>query len=214
MTGLLSKMKKERENALAKVTYRLISEPIALLLSKISVTPNQVSFMSVVSSIVAGAFFSLGEWSYLAIGYIFLQLTYLLDHVDGNLARYTGKSSEFGRWVDEITNKLHKFFFVLGVSVGLFRMTNNAFYLILGSVAMFNWFFSAYISETKTRFDSRRSEKSKTSFGQFLKQMPMPLIVNNIFGLLVLINKADLALWFIAIVSLIWIKHIYGTRKL
>ena len=207
-------MRKERENFFAKIIYRPLSEPIALILSKTSITPNQVSFMSVVSSVIAGIFFSLGEWLYLAIGYIFLQLTYLLDHVDGNLARYTGKSDEFGKWVDEIANKPSKFFLVLGVSIGLFRMTNNAFYLILGSITIFNWFYSAYISETKTRFEFKSSKKSKSSFGQFLDQMPMPLIVYNIFGLLILINKADFALWFVTIVSLIWIKHIYSIRKL
>jgi len=210
----LHDMKKERENFVAKITYRPISEPIAMLLSKTNITPNQVSFMSVVSSIVAGIFFSLGEWLYLVIGYIFLQLTYLLDHVDGNLARYTGRSDEFGKWVDEITNKPCKFFLVLGVSIGLFRMTNNTFYLILGSIAVFNWFYSAYISETKTKFEFKSSKKSKTSFGQFLNQMLMPITVFNIFGLLILINKADLALWFVSIVSLIYIKHIYSTRKL
>src|SRR3989338_1334549 len=108
-------MKKEGENFIAKIAYRPISEPIAMLLSKTLITPNQVSFLSVASSAVAGIFFSLGEWSYLAIGYIFLQLTYLLDHVDGNLARYAERSDEFGKWVDEITNKPCKFFLVLGV---------------------------------------------------------------------------------------------------
>ena len=204
----------KRENFLAKITYRPLSEPIALLLSKTNITPNQVSFISVVSSIVAGIFFSLGEWLYLVIGYIFLQLTYLLDHVDGNLARYTGRSDEFGKWVDEIANKPPKFFLVLGVSIGLFRMTNNSFYLILGSIAIFNWFYSAYISETKTKFGFGISKKSRTSFGKFLNQMLMPITIFNIFGLLVLINKADLALWFVSTVSLISIKQIYSTRKL
>lgn len=214
MAYALHKIKKERENFLAKITYRPISEPIAILLSKTSITPNQVSFMSVVSSIVAGVFFSLGEWLYLVIGYVFLQLTYLLDHVDGNLARYTGKSDEFGKWVDEIANKPCKFFLVLGVSVGLFRMTNNPFYLILGSIAIFNWFYSAYISETKTKFGLGISRKSRVPFGGFLDQMLMPITVFNIFGLLILVNKADLALWFVSIVSLISIRHIYSTRKL
>ena len=214
MTSPLSKMRKERENFVARNIYRPISVPLTLFLSKIRATPNQVSFMSVLSSIAAGVFFSLGEWQYLVIGWFFLQLTYLLDYTDGSLARYTGKSSKFGMWVDEFSNKLHKFFYVLGAAIGVFRLTNNPFYLVLGFIASFNWFFSAYISETKTRFDSERSEKRKTSFGKFLNQIPMSLIVINTFGFLVLINNAVLALWFVAIVNLIWIKHIYGTRKL
>jgi phosphatidylglycerophosphate synthase len=214
MAHALNRIKKNDEFSLTRITYRKVSEPIAIILSKTSITPNQVSSMSILTSIITGIFFSLGEWSYLIIGYLFLQLTIILDHVDGNLARYTGTSNALGIWIDNISNKFHKFSFIFGASLGIFRLTNNPFYLMLGFAAMFNWIFAGYISETKTRFDIKGSEKSKRSIGQFLNQMPMALIVINIFGFLVLINNAKLALWFVTIVNLIWIKHIYGTRKL
>ena len=150
---------------------------------------------------------------------MFLQLTFLLDHVDGNLARYTEKSNVFGQWVDGFSNKLHKFFFALGISIGVFRLTDNPFYLILGSITIFNWFFASYISETKTQFsfkkdlnNSGNSEK-RVDLIKFLKQMPFSLIMNNIFGLLILVNKPIFALWFISIVSLNSLQQIYSVRK-
>lgn len=211
MINSLTKINKNHENFLARMTYRKISEPVAVLLSKTPITPNQVSFISITSSAIAGIFFSLGEWKYSAIGYLFLQLTLLMDHVDGNLARYTNKSSVFGNWVDEISNKLHKFFFVIGLSIGIFKLTNNYLYLVLGSVAIFNWFFAAYISETKKVF------KFKSLFTLFKETkkdyFPFTLLVNNIFGLLILINKPDIALWFISIISLNAFQQIYSVRK-
>ena len=202
-------MKKEGENFIAKSTYRPISEPIAMLLSKTNITPNQVSFLSVASSAVAGIFFSLGEWQYLAIGYVFLQLTLLLDHIDGNLARFTGTSNELGQWVDSITNKFHKFFFIFGASIGIFKITNSYGYLLLGSAAIFSWFYLDYISETKTRLKFRKS----LSLFKDSERIPLAILMPNIFGLLVLVNKVQLALWFIVLASLIWIKHIYKVIK-
>lgn len=211
MENSRSKIKKGHENFLARITYRKISEPIAVLLSKTTVTPNQVSFISIMSSVIAGIFFSFGEWKYLAVGYLFLQLAFLMDHVDGNLARYAKKSSAFGNWVDEISNKLHKFFFIIGLSIGVFRSTNNYLYLVLGSVAIFNWFFAAYISETKRvfKFKSLFSPAKETKKDYF----PFTLLVNNFFGLLILINKPDFALWFISIVSLNAFQQIYSVRR-
>lgn len=202
-------IKKEGENFIAKIIYRPVSEPIAVFLSKINITPNQISFVSVASSAIAGAFFSLGKWPYLAVGYIFLQLTLLLDHVDGNLARFTGMSSELGQWVDAIANKFHKFFFILGASIGIFKTTGRYDYLLLGSAAIFGWFYLDYISETKTRFKFRRS----LSLFNGSDRIPLAILAPNIFGLLVLINEAQLALWFILLVSLISIKHIYSVIK-
>lgn len=211
MANSRSKIKKGHENFLARITYRKISEPIAVLLSKTPITPNQVSFISITSSAIAGIFFSFGEWKYLAVGYLFLQLTFLMDHVDGNLARYANKSSAFGNWVDEISNKLHKFFFVVGLSMGVFKSTNNYLYLVLGSVAVFNWFFAAYISETKRVFKFK--SLFSPSKGAKKDYFPFTLLVNNLFGLLILINKPDFALWFISIVSLNAYQQIYSVRR-
>ena len=206
-----SRIKKVHENFLARITYRKISEPIAVLLSKTPITPNQVSFISIMSSVIAGIFFSLGEWKHLAIGCLFLQLTFLMDHVDGNLARYANKSSAFGNWVDEISNKLHKFFFVIGLSIGVFRLTNNYLYLVLGSIAIFNWFFAAYVSETKgilkIKRELSRAKEAKSSY------FPFTLLVNNLFGFLILINKPDFALLFVSIVSLNAFQQIYSVRR-
>lgn len=209
MAHIPHKIKKERENFIAKIIYRPLSEQIAMLLSKTSITPNKVSFISVVSSAIAGAFFSLGEWFYLAIGFIFLQLTLLLDHIDGNLARFTGTSNELGQWVDAIANKFHKFFFIFGASIGIFKTTGRYGYLLLGSAAIFSWFYLDYISETKTRFKFRKS----LSLFSGSDRIPLAILTPNIFGLLVLVNKAPLALWFILLVSLISIKHIYSVIK-
>ena len=208
-----SRIKKKTDSWIVKSTYRKISEPAAILLSKTCITPNMVSFLSIISSAIAGFFFSLGSWPDLVKGYIFLQLVVLLDAVDGSLARYTGIKGTYGSWVDKISNKLHKFFFVLGVTVGIYKNTGNSWYLILGYIANFLWFFSAYISETRSlRFAFKeditifKEEKSKMLIS-------FTLLVTNIFGLLILFNQPVLALWFVSLISLNAFRQIFSIRK-
>lgn len=211
MKSKLEKMRKKKENPIARFSYRIISERVTPIIAKTGITPNQISLISIITAFISGIFFALGTWEYLLLAFVFLQITYLLDHVDGNLARYTGNCTVFGRWIDRIANNLFKFFFLFGATIGVFRTTNNAFYLILGCIGIFNWIFSTYVSETKGMFTFKKSlsllpESEKSS-------VPLSLISFNLLGLFALINKVNYALWFFAIFGLVWIKQIYDIHK-
>lgn len=208
-----NKIGREDENWLAKQVYRKIARPLVIQLSKINATSVHVSVISIITSIIAGIFFYFGDWKSLAIGYVFLQLTVVLDHVDGAIARYTNNQTIIGSWFDKLGNKLHKFFFVFGVSLGIYRTTQDPFYLILGNLAGFLWVFSSYISETKKmRFKFKeditifKESKHKNAF-------PFALLVINIFGFLVLINRSIWALWFVTIISLNAFQQIYSVTR-
>ncbi|MBI2627556.1 CDP-alcohol phosphatidyltransferase family protein, partial [Candidatus Nomurabacteria bacterium] len=168
---------KKNENWLAKYSYRKIANPLAILLSKIGITPVHASIISILMSIVAFAFFSLGEWKNLVIGYIFLQLTVLVDHIDGAIARYTNNQTIVGSWYDKFGNKIHKFLFVFGVSLGVYRMANNAFYLMLGNVAGFMWIFSLYISETKRFFFKFKEDTTMFKESKYKTFFPFTLLM-------------------------------------
>jgi|TARA_B100001971_G_C18246962_1_gene575044 phosphatidylglycerophosphate synthase len=211
--GKTNKIGRENENWLAKYVYRKIASPLVIQLSKINVTSVQISIVSIITSIIAGIFFSLGNWESLVIGYIFLQLTIILDHVDGAIARYTNNQTIVGSWFDKFGNKLHKFFFVFGVTLGVYKITNEPFYLILGNIAGFLWIFSLYISETKKILFELKKDITLFKESRFKTVFPFTLLVVNIFGFLVLINQAILSLWFIIILSLNAFQQIYTVRK-
>ncbi len=196
-------MEKERENFIAEHSYRLISRRIAPYLTIF--TPNQISFIGVITALISGIFFYIPNY---LLAFIFLQVTILLDHIDGDLARYNNKNNtSLGIWVDAlISNKLHKFFFILGASIGVFRTTNNPLYLTLGTIAIFNWFFTQYISESKKMFAFKKSKR-------YWRYFPVSLILYNLLGLSALLNRVDIALWFFSIFGLVWIKQIYDVIK-
>lgn len=64
------------------------------------VTPNQVTFAAIVVGVIGGVLFTPGVNPWLFAGALVFQLSQILDCVDGQLARLTGKSSDFGRLLD------------------------------------------------------------------------------------------------------------------
>lgn len=80
---------------------------LVYLLRRTPVTPNQVTFLSLLVSLLSGAALLLwptaaGLW--LAAGLIYL--AFVLDCVDGQLARITGKSSAVGAYLDFLADEI------------------------------------------------------------------------------------------------------------
>lgn len=83
----------------------LIHRPIGLVMSwgaiKLGMTPLQISLLSMFTGIVAGVlyFWHFNFWMAALAGF-FLVLSGILDTVDGQVARLTGQSSQFGMVID------------------------------------------------------------------------------------------------------------------
>ncbi len=70
---------------------------------KIPITPNHVSIISFLISIGAGIFYILKNP---IIGGILVQLSSIIDGVDGELARVLGKTSRFGGFLDAVLDRI------------------------------------------------------------------------------------------------------------
>jgi phosphatidylglycerophosphate synthase len=87
----------------AGVLYmRRLSIYVTWLMSKTSVTPNQLTWVMTVAGVLAGVVLALpGLWA--AVGAVLLVQVYLLlDCSDGELARWTGKTSLTGVYLDRV----------------------------------------------------------------------------------------------------------------
>jgi len=86
--------------------YRPIGYKFALLLKNTGITPNQVTIISVFFGVAAGILFYPENFLINLIGIFLLIFAYILDCVDGQLARLTGIKSEVGRILDGIAGDL------------------------------------------------------------------------------------------------------------
>jgi phosphatidylglycerophosphate synthase len=77
--------------------FRPLAHPLVLLLARLRVPPPVVVVGAGVAGLAAAA--ELGRGSLLAAA-LLIQLKTLLDNADGQLARLTGRTSAFGRYLD------------------------------------------------------------------------------------------------------------------
>jgi hypothetical protein len=112
------------------LVLRRLSKPLTWLAVKMGATPNQVTIASFGIGLLAAYFFAQGDSSSLIIGALLLQLSLVVDCVDGELARYTRTFSELGAWLDAITDRVKEYVVFLGLAYGAFVQDGSNLWLM------------------------------------------------------------------------------------
>ena len=97
---------------------RKFSKILTWVAVKVGATPNQVTLLSFAIGLYSAYSFSRGTFSSILIGAILLQLSIIVDCVDGELARYTRKFSKLGAWLDAVTDRVKEYLVFLGLAYG------------------------------------------------------------------------------------------------
>jgi phosphatidylglycerophosphate synthase len=126
---------KIKGNWMARNLTRDMALPVTWVFLHFPVNANQVTFFSLVIALLSCFSFSLGIPSMMFVGAVFLQLWYLLDHVDGQIARYKKESSITGVYFDYITHYVVHMGVFMGIGIGAARNTGSNTYLLAGIVS-------------------------------------------------------------------------------
>ena len=88
---------------------------------RLRVSPNQITLISFAIGLLSAYEFSRGDFWSIFTGAILLQLSIIVDCVDGELARYTRKFSQLGAWLDAITDRIKEYLVFFGLAFGAAR---------------------------------------------------------------------------------------------
>jgi len=99
---------------ISKYVNRKMSEPMARLLAKTQVTPNQMTWAAFGIALLSFVIFILG---YNIIAGLLVQLSSIVDGIDGSLARLKGITSEFGGFLDSVLDRYADILIVLGLTL-------------------------------------------------------------------------------------------------
>lgn len=103
------------------VTDRFLNRPVAARIARklipTAVTPNQVTAICCFLGLSAAATLSLGSWPALILGGLLLQLSIVVDCLDGQLARAKGLTSQWGEVFDHTSDDL--IFLLVSCALGL-----------------------------------------------------------------------------------------------
>jgi phosphatidylglycerophosphate synthase len=120
---------------------RFVARPLAAVLLPVlersPVTPNQVTLLSLVVFVAAAALLVLwpGHQGLIA-AVVVLELSYVLDCTDGQLARLRGTSTPIGAHLDFLMDELKAFLLVAAVGARLYLETEAARWLLEGLAAL------------------------------------------------------------------------------
>jgi phosphatidylglycerophosphate synthase len=114
-----------------------VCRPIAAVvvdaLKDTRVTPNQVTLSAVVVAVGSAAMLiAWPGYTGLVVSVIVFQLSYVLDCVDGMLARWRGIQSTPGHLLDFLMDEIKAFVILAAVSVRLFQERHDTRFLLLG----------------------------------------------------------------------------------
>jgi len=108
--------------------YDPLSIPLALLFARVNfITPNIITIVSFLISLIACYFFFIGG-QFLFYGATIFYAANVLDTVDGKLARMKGLQSEFGAMLDRRSDQIRKALAMLAL---LYSATHPAWWILL-----------------------------------------------------------------------------------
>lgn len=111
----------------------LAVKPLILL----KITPNQLTFFNFLIFIPLASFsFAQGNYRGNLSGILFALIYSYFDHVDGLLARATGKTSKFGAWFDQRLDIFSSGIILAGITYGVYQQDVNNLWLAVGVLAL------------------------------------------------------------------------------
>tara|TARA_Y100000310_G_scaffold343159_1_gene449518 strand:- start:33916 stop:34569 length:654 start_codon:yes stop_codon:yes gene_type:complete len=199
------------DHLIARYIIRPVSNRIAKLLVHTKLKPFHVTAFSLFYSTAAAVFFAFGEYLYLVLGVILLQIGFLFDNVDGDLARLRGKYSEFGTWFDDIDDRLREVFTFLGLAIGLYRLNGNIVIILIGFIAAVNIIMVNFLRASTYKFSKKLSPEISINPNLYFGWTETIVYLTT---LLVLINQVYLLLLIYAVFGVLaWLKKMHSIYR-
>ena len=121
----LSMANRANDGFFSVFVLRKFSKLLTWVAVRIGATPNQVTTLSFLIGLYSAYLFSRGEFLPILFGAVLLQVSIIVDCVDGELARYTRKFSKLGAWLDAVTDRVKEYLVYLGLAYGAAKSGEN-----------------------------------------------------------------------------------------
>jgi len=109
-----------------------ISAPITYLLVRTPISANQVTVIQEIIGTIGAIMLAVPSIKIMLLGIFLIQFGFILDCVDGEVARYKGQSSVRGVFLDLIGHQIVIPFYIFFTSLGVFIRTGQIDALIVG----------------------------------------------------------------------------------
>ncbi len=179
--------------------FKYLLDPVAAFLNRLGVMPNTVTILGLVGNTIGAYFLATGHITW---GGLLVLLMGPIDALDGTMARLKGEPTEFGAFVDSVTDRYSELVIFLGLLVYFLQQQNwlacVLVYLAAGG--------SVLVSYVRARAQSLGME---AKVGIFTRVERFIVLVPCL-----IFNQPVIAMWAIAIfANFTAVQRIYHVRK-
>lgn len=107
-----------RDGFYSTFVVRRLSRHLTHLALRLGLRPNEVTLISMALGIGAAFLFARGEQTTTVIAALLLQVSLMVDCVDGEVARYTGRFTAVGAWLDGVGDRVKEYSVYAGLAAG------------------------------------------------------------------------------------------------
>ena len=115
---------------------RKASKPLTRLALRSGLSPNTITGISFAIGLAAAACFATGQWGWILIGAIALQVSLIIDCVDGEVARATRRFTALGAWLDAATDRVKEFAAYGGLAIGAATAGIDVWWIAITLIAL------------------------------------------------------------------------------
>lgn len=115
---------------------RRLSRHVTSLAVRTRVSPNQITLISLAVGLAAAGAFAVGSLAATVLGAVLLQVSLVVDCVDGEVARFTRRYSELGGWLDAVTDRVKEYAVYAGLAIGAARYGADLWALAGATIAL------------------------------------------------------------------------------
>lgn len=183
--------------------FALIDRRISRIFSKRlvnvkAITPNRLSVVALFVGFIAALFFSLSDstsdtYIFALLAVFVAHLSFIVDQMDGDIARSRNQTSKFGRWIDNIGDLLTTKLYILAIAFGTtrwldFDVTETRW--IIASISImcaalldYSALLTYYL---KFNYDDPESNKRMSASGLGIWLLTVAALLNQLFTFIII----------------------------
>ena len=171
-----------------RIRFKGVLDPIGAFLNRMGLMPNTVTILGLVGNTIGAYFLSQGQ---MTLGGVIILLMGPVDALDGTMARLRGEVSEFGAFVDSVTDRYSE----LVIFLGLLYFFNSQDNMLASMLVYFAAAGSVLVSYVRARAQSLGYETKVgilTRMERYLVLAPALIFNLTIYGLWIIAIFANI----------------------
>lgn len=182
-----------------RIWFKWFLDPVAGFFNRIGLTPNTITLLGLAGNFVGAFFVSQGQ---MTTGGLLVLITTPFDALDGTMARLRGDATEWGAFVDSVTDRYSELA-ILGGLLYYFSVIGDGLSVIVAFAAAAGTVLVSYVKARAEAVGFSAKVGFLTRVERFLVLAP-----------LLVLNRPVWAVWFIAIfANFTALQRIYYVRS-